>query len=98
VALSGLWHRLAFAHLTIAVAFIGPIRDPVKNVWVIQFGMIACVMVIPLAVICGALRGIPWYWRLIDCSFGVFGLIPLGIAWRMIGSGLSHRLSTPRLR
>jgi hypothetical protein len=27
---------LAFAHLVIAVAFWGPIRDPVRNVWVVQ--------------------------------------------------------------
>lgn len=32
---------LAFAHLVIGVAFIGPLRDPVKNIWVIQFGMIS---------------------------------------------------------
>src|SRR5580700_8440753 len=36
---------LAFAHLVIAVAFIGPLLDPVRNIWVIQFGMIACAMV-----------------------------------------------------
>lgn len=64
---------LAFAHLVIAVAFIGPLKDPVKNIWVIQFGMIACIMVFPLAFIAGPLRGIPFYWQLIDCSFGVFG-------------------------
>jgi hypothetical protein len=64
---------LAFAHLVIAVAFIGPLKDPSKNIWVIQFGMIACVMVFPLAFIAGAIRGIPFYWQLIDCSFGVFG-------------------------
>lgn len=70
---------LAFAHLVIAVAFIGPYRDPVKNLWVIEFGMIACAMVIPLALIAGAVREIPFWWRLIDCSFGVFGIIPLWI-------------------
>ena len=26
---------LAFAHVVIAIAFIGPLRDPVKNRWVI---------------------------------------------------------------
>jgi hypothetical protein len=61
---------LAFAHLVIAVAFIGPLRDPVRNVWVIQFGMIACVAVIPLALIAGAVREIPLGWQLIDMSFG----------------------------
>ncbi len=43
---------LAFAHLVIAVAFWGPLRDPVRNIWVVEFGMIACLMVIPLALIC----------------------------------------------
>jgi hypothetical protein len=75
---------LAFAHLVIAVAFLGPLRDPVRNIWVVEFGMIACLMVIPLALICGPIRGIPFYWQLIDCSFGVFGLIPLAIVRRMI--------------
>jgi hypothetical protein len=75
---------LAFAHLVIAVAFIGPIRDPVKNIWVIEFGMLACVAVFPLALICGQIRGIPWFWRMIDCSFGVVGIIPLGISWRIV--------------
>jgi len=76
---------LAFAHLVIAVAFIGPLMDPVRNKWVILFGMIACVMVFPLAFLAGAVRGIPVYWRLIDCSFGVIGLVPLGICYRRIG-------------
>jgi len=70
---------LAFAHLVIAVVFIGPLRDPVKNVWVIQFGIIACLMVFPLALIAGQLRGIPFFWRLIDCAFGAMGIIPLVI-------------------
>ena len=75
---------LAFAHIVIAVAFVGPLRDPVRNIWVVEFGMIACLLVIPLALICGPIRGIPFYWQLLDCSFGVFGLIPLAIARRMI--------------
>ncbi len=68
---------LAFAHLVIAIAFIGPLKDPIKNIWVVEFGMIACLLVIPLALICGPIRGIPFFWRIIDCSFGVLGLIPL---------------------
>jgi hypothetical protein len=39
--------------------------------------MIACAGIIPLSMICGVIRGIPFYWRLIDCSFGIFGCIPL---------------------
>jgi hypothetical protein len=75
---------LAFAHLVIAIAFIGPIVDPVRNKWVITFGLIACAGVIPLALIAGAVRGIPVGWRMIDCSFGVFGSIPLLICRREI--------------
>jgi len=64
----------------IAIAFIGPIRDTKRNIWVTEFGMIACVLIIPLAMICGPIRGIPFYWRLVDCSFGVVGIIPLWFA------------------
>jgi hypothetical protein len=75
---------LGFGHLMIALAFIGPIRDPVRNKWVVEFGMIACVLVIPLALIFGPLRGIPAFWTPIDCSFGVVGIIPLALAYRNI--------------
>ena len=75
---------LAFAHIVIATAFIGPLRDPVRNIWVIQFGMIACIMVFPLAFIAGPIRQIPFYWQLIDCSFGLIGIIPLFICYRNI--------------
>ena len=69
---------LAFGHLVIATVFIGPLKDPVKNIWVLEFGMIACVMVFPLAFIAGPIRGIPFFWRLIDCCFGI---IPLYICY-----------------
>lgn len=75
---------LAFGHIVIATAFIGPLKDPVKNIWIIQFGMIACVMVFPLAFIAGPIRHIPFYWRLVDCSFGVFGIIPLYVCYKNI--------------
>jgi len=73
---------LAFGHLVIAIFFIGAWRDPVRNVWIFHAGLIACAAVIPLAMIAGAVRGIPLYWRLIDCSFGVLGAIPLWVALR----------------
>jgi len=73
---------LAFAHFVLAILFVGPYRDPVKNIWVIQFGLIACVLIFPLAFIAGSYRGIPVGWQLIDCSFGVFGAIPLLICYR----------------
>jgi len=71
---------LAFAHLVIAVAFLGPFLDPVRNKWVVNFGLIACAGVIPFALIAGPVRGIPLPWRLIDCSFGIVGSIPLFLA------------------
>ena len=75
---------LAFGHIVIATTFIGPLRDPVKNIWVIQFGMIACVMVLPLAFIAGPIRQIPVYWSCIDSCFGIFGIIPLYIVYKDI--------------
>lgn len=75
---------LAFAHLVIAFAFVGPFLDPVRNKWVITFGLIACAGVIPLAIVAGQIRGIPIGWRLIDCCFGVFGAVPLLFCRRSI--------------
>lgn len=75
---------LAYAHLIIATAFWGPLRDPVRNIWVIQFGMLACAGVIPLALICGPIRGIPFGWTCLDMSFGVVGLLPLLLAYRHV--------------
>lgn len=68
---------LAFGHLVIAIAFVGALLDPVRNRWLFDLGLTTCAMVIPFALAFGALRGIPFWWRLIDCSFGVFGAIPL---------------------
>ena len=75
---------LAFAHLVIAVAFLGVLKDPVRNKWIIQFGRIACCMIFPLTLIAGPIRGIPFYWQLIDCSFGMTGLIPLSFCYHEI--------------
>jgi hypothetical protein len=75
---------LAFGHIVIAVAFIGAWRDPVRNRWLFDFGLIACVLVIPWALIFGAVRGIPFWWRLIDCSFGVVGAIPLWLCRKWV--------------
>lgn len=68
---------LAFGHFIIALFFIGPWRDPIGNAWVLRVGLVACGAVIPLALICGAIREIPVAWRLLDCSFGVIGAFPL---------------------
>ena len=89
---------LAFAHLVIAAVFFGPIRDPVRNKWVVDFGLIACVAIFPLALICAPIRSIPWFWTLIDCSFGVIGFFPLWMVKRRIdrletAAGTARRLA-----
>jgi len=60
------------------------LKDPVKNIWVIQFGTISCVIVFPLTLIAGPIRGIPFYWQLIDCSFAVFGFLLLYLCYKDI--------------
>jgi len=76
---------LAIGHFVIAIAFIGALRDPVRNRWLFDFGLMACVLVIPYALVFGGLRDIPFWWRLIDCSFGVFGFVPLWFCRKWTG-------------
>lgn len=71
---------LAFGHLAIAILFLGAIWDPARNRWLIRAGMIVCLLVVPWALIFGRLREIPFFWQLIDCAFGVLGLVPLLLA------------------
>ena len=73
---------LAFGHFVIAIFFIGPLLDPRRNIWVINAGIIACLLVIPTALILGDFRQLPLWWRLIDCAFGAVGVIPLWLARR----------------
>jgi hypothetical protein len=71
---------LAFGHVAIALAFIGPLRDPVRNRWVLEFGMLVCLLVIPWALIFSRAREIPWFWTIVDMSFGLVGIVPLWFA------------------
>ena len=73
---------LAFGHLMIALFLVGPLLDPVRNIWCLRVGMVACLLVIPMALICGPIRGIPFGWQCIDSSFGVVGIIPLWFVLR----------------
>lgn len=74
---------LAFGHIIIAMFFILPYREPVRYRGVLHIGVAACMMVIPLALICGPIRGIPFAWQLIDCSFGIICIFPLLYAIRL---------------
>ncbi len=68
---------LAFAHIVIALFFIPVYIDPEKHKINLKIGMLACLLIFPLAFICGPLRNIPFFHQLIDCSFGVFGFLYL---------------------
>ncbi len=80
---------LAFAHLVFALFYLGVLRDPVRNKWLLQAGLIACAGIFPLALLAGPVRGVPFGWRLIDCSFGFFGGICMWVALRVV-----HRLES----
>jgi len=67
---------LAFGHFAIALAFVGALKDPVRNRWLFSFAKIVCALVVPWALVLGEIRGIPLGWRLIDSSFGLLGLVP----------------------
>ena len=68
---------LAFAHFLFALLFVGLLFDAERNRFILRFGMIACVLIIPLAVFFGHAREIPWLWRMINCFFGVVGFAVL---------------------
>lgn len=68
---------LAYAHIVLASLIIGPLKDPVKNIWVIEFGIISCCLVIPFAIIFVQIRDVPYLWTIVDCSCGLLGIIPL---------------------
>ena len=61
----------------IALFFILPYRDPIRYIGVLHVGIWCSLLIFPLALICGHLREIPLFWRLIDCSFGALCIPPL---------------------
>jgi len=74
---------LAFGHIIIALFFILPFREPARYIGVLWVGVAACILVVPLALICGPIRGIPFYWQLIDMCFGIVCIVPLWIAIKL---------------
>ncbi|MBI5819488.1 MAG: hypothetical protein HZA88_10930 [Verrucomicrobia bacterium] len=75
---------LAFAHIMLAILFAGAARDPVRNKWIIQCGLIMCATVPVLAGICHSMRGLPAGWFWIDFAFAPGAALPLWIAYRDI--------------
>ena len=75
---------LAFAHIVLAILFAGAIRDPVRNIWIVQCGLIMCALVPVLAGICIPIRGLPLIWFWFDFAFAPAAALPLWIALRDI--------------
>lgn len=76
---------LAFAHLLIAIAFIGPLKDPIKNEWVVQWGMIASALSILMAFGWERMRSIPLWWSGVDASVAAIAFIILWLCNKWIG-------------
>ena len=74
---------LAFAHLVLAVLFLMALKNPIRNVLVVRFGILCSLSVPVLAITCIPMRGIPLFWILIDSSFALCA-IPLWIALKDI--------------
>ncbi len=83
---------LALAYLLSAILFLGPYRDPVRNRWVINFGLIGLLGVLLLAFIAGPIRGVPLFWRFIDAAFDLLCAFPLLLCRHYLG--LLDRIQT----
>ena len=68
---------LGFAHFLIALAFFGPLRDPIKNQWVVQWGMIASGLTIVMALVAEPFRDIPFFWSMVDAIIGLGAFVIL---------------------
>ncbi len=75
---------LAFAHLLIAIAFLGPLRDPVKNEWIITWGLIISALSVLIALGWERVREIPLWWSCIDAAIGLVSFIILWLCSRWI--------------
>jgi hypothetical protein len=75
---------LAFAHLLIAIVFIGPLKDPLKNEWIIIWGMIVSALSILMALCGERLRAIPFWWSCIDAAIAILSFIILWLCYKWI--------------
>jgi len=85
---------LAFAHIVLAILFAGAMRDPVRNVWIVQCGLMMCVLIPVLAGVSIPLRGIPFCWFWFDLSFAPMAGVPLWIALRDIRAAEAESKNT----
>ena len=86
---------LALAYILFALLFLGPYRDPVRNQWVINFGLVGCLAILLLAAIAGPLRGVAVSWRMVNACFALACALPL-LLCRHYLSLLKHMDRTAR--
>ena len=84
---------LAFGHFIISIPFLMAVRDPLRHSWVITYGISACLAVLPFAIIFGAIREIPLFWRGVDTLFGIGGLAVLLVLRRQFRALEESRVS-----
>ena len=77
---------LSYACVVFAIFMIGAIKDPVKNIWIIQAYMLACLLAAALPFIAGPFREIPIFWRFLDGSLGVIGFFVLLMPYKLTKS------------
>ncbi|MCF7955562.1 MAG: hypothetical protein K9M75_07160 [Phycisphaerae bacterium] len=77
---------LSYACVVFAIFMIGAIKDPVKNIWIIQTYMLACLLAAALPFIAGPFREIPIFWRCLDGSFGLIGFFVLLMPYKLTKS------------
>jgi len=75
---------LSYACVVFAVFLLGAIKNPVRNIWIVQAFMFACILAFFLPFIVGPIRDIPVFWRFIDSSFGIVGFLFLLLPYRLI--------------
>ena len=75
---------LAFAHIVIALFFVPVFLLPAQHIMNVQIAMVACILILPLAFVCGTVREIPFFHQLTDCMFGVLGFLYLAFIHKKI--------------
>ncbi len=76
---------LVLAQVGFMIIFIGAVIDPVRNLWIIRSGMVICLLHVVTAAVSGGLHGVPFFWQILDASFGVVGVVVLYAAYRYVG-------------
>ncbi len=70
-------NRDGLSRILFALLFLGPYRDPVRNRWVINFGLLSCAALVLFAFVAGEIQGMPFLWRCADAAFALLCALPL---------------------